>query len=250
MRSFIHSFSLVGLIGVIALCALPGCDNEEAPLPTATGGTSGTGGDGAGNGVPLAFNNGWLNADENSLGVQGAVFAYADNTTKLSMTESITDNGASACITGTAAKVVDPCTITDPNANDCYGEYWGAAIGFNLNQPVDEATGEGGDPMPFDLSSVAAIDFELAGSVIPTSMRFTLETDAGDHCTIPSTKIIAGPNHIELDKLVAECWTGGAQTPLASRSSSLKIAWQVVTTTGSETPFDFCVTNVVAVPAM
>ncbi len=244
MRSLSNPFSLITAAALAAILALPACSDDNSdggPTPVNTGGSMNNI-----EGVPLAFMNGWLNADANDLGVQGAVFAYADTHTGETMMENIAENGAQACITGTASKVDTTCTPSDPTM-DCYGEYWGAAIGFNLNQPVDPATNEGGDPMPFDGSSITAFSFELTGPTVPTSMRFSVETSTGDHCTLPSAMIKAGVNTIELSSLVTECWTNGDQKPIADKNSMLKIAWGVVTNSSSATPFDFCVSNVIAV---
>lgn len=246
MRSLSNPFSLITAAALAAILALPACSDDNSnsggPKPVNTGGSMNSV-----EGVPLAFMDGWLNADANDLGVQGAVFAYADTHTITTMTENINENGGQACITGTASKVDTACTVTDPNASDCYGEFWGAAIGFNLNQPVDPTTNKGGDPMPFDGSSITAFSFELTGPTVPTSMRFSVETSTGDHCTLPSAMIKAGVNTIELSSLVTECWTGGTQSPLADKNSMIKIAWGVVTNSSSAVPFDFCVSNVVAV---
>ena len=44
-----------------------------------------------------------------------------------------TMTGMKVCMSGTAAKVDTKCT--PPAGIDCFGVTWGAAIGFNLNQP-------------------------------------------------------------------------------------------------------------------
>lgn len=243
--------------------AVPGAGGDA--VPGAGGDVTGTGGDAPlVEGVPLAFDNGWLEADANTLGVQGAVFAYADNHTKETMMENITENGGKACISGEAFKVDTKCEVTDPNASDCYGEFWGAAIGFNLNQqkvpdPDDPEKEIGGDPEPFDLSGkVSAFSFKLEGTTIPTSLRFSVDSGEGDavtqYCTTSMTKIIPDANGIvtvKLDDLRSECWLGTSFADPENRADLtkvVKIAWGVVTNDKSAVPFDFCVSEVIAVP--
>src|SRR5690606_19827588 len=90
MRSLSNPFSLVTAAALAAILALPACSDDNSgggPAPVNTGGSMNSV-----EGVPLAFMDGWLNADANDLGVQGAVFAYADTHTITTMTENINEN--------------------------------------------------------------------------------------------------------------------------------------------------------------
>jgi hypothetical protein len=261
------------ILGVSLLASVVGCDgggDEDGPKAVAgsgggvipNGGTTGgggagtTGGTGTGGdlpaGVPLTILDGWVAVDQNSLGVQGAVFSYADPTSAMSLMEVKT--GASYCISGTAAKVdkaSTACTtmmFTAP-ATDCYGEYWGAAIGMNLNQPIDPATMEGVmTPLPFDASSVKGFAFNIDGPTLPTTLRFKVEGTSGEFCTPPAKPLLKGNNTFMLTDLVAECWETGAATmnPNAEtiKSGIVKIAWQVTTKDTMAIPYDYCVTDV------
>ncbi len=219
---------------------------------SSTGGAGGSGGTGTGTagtggtatlpeGVPLTPTDGWVDAASNTLGIQGAMFSYADTTSGASMTDDFT--GTNACITGTAAKVEMPCTI-EPPATDCYGTFWGAAIGLNLNQPIDMTTMMGADPMPYDASALSGFAFEITGSMVPTSLRFKVEDASGEYCTTSMTPIKAGANSVTFDQLVTECWTTGGTPATGAKAGLLKISWQVVTNAMSTVPFDFCVGNV------
>jgi hypothetical protein len=218
---------------------------------TGTGGYVGTGGIGTGgyvgtnpiDGYPLISDDGWVQGDSNALGIQGALFGYADATTAVGMTEDFT--GSNACIAGTAAQVDLLCTPTPP-ATDCYGEYWGAAIGLNLNQPIDPETGEGSDPLPYDASALAGFGFTITGSMIPNSLRFKVENANGEFCTPAGKPILEGNNTVLFSDVVSQCWTVGGDNP--NVTGVTKIAWQVVTNDASEVPFDFCVSNIVAIP--
>lgn len=231
------------------------------------GATEGSGGSGSVEGVPLSFVDGWLAADANVLGVQGAVFSYADSHTETGdgVNEPMvtTIEGPTACMAGTAFKVDTKCEdlpdfMFTPPATDCYGEYWGAAIGFNLNQPTipdpeNEEEEIGGDPVAFDATGkISAFSFDLTGETIPSSMRFAVDIGpdadgATQFCSPKAVKVLAGTNTISLADLRAECWDPPTEDP-PDVSQIVKIAWAVVTNNSSATPFDFCVSNVIAVP--
>lgn len=216
----------------------------------ATGGTSSTGGSvELPPGVPLTPTDGWVDGMSNTLMVQGAMFSYADTTSGMGLTSDFL--GANSCMKGTAAKVDLKCTPMAP-ATDCYGQFWGAAIGLNMNQPIDMTTMMGADPMPFDGSAIKGFAFEITGSMVPApkDIRFKLENPTGEFCNVSATKPIkAGANVFMLEDLITACWKPvmGAATAATAKSNMLKIAWQVVTNSASTVPFDFCVTNVRAI---
>jgi len=93
----------------------PAAGNGQVTAGGSSGGASGAGTGTAGSGVilpdgiPLTPTDGWVDVASNILGVQGAMYAYADDTTKLTLTSVFM--GPTGCMKGTAAKVVDPCTI-------------------------------------------------------------------------------------------------------------------------------------------
>lgn len=230
---------------------------------TGTAGTdSGTGGSGGGmlpEGVGLTPMNGWIAGDSNMLAVQGAVFSFADDYSKAGppmMSEDFTM--ANACIKGTAAKVDAKCTIPMPapaGVTDCYGLYWGAAIGLNLNQPtmMDPTTlmDVGGTPAPFDASKITGFAFELTGAMVPVSLRFKIDSGDGteEYCTGAETPIKLGANTVKFDQLRTKCWEPLSKQPTPAKGTAIqskvvKIAWQVVTNQASAVPFDFCVANI------
>jgi hypothetical protein len=182
--------------------------------------------------------------------IQGAMFEYADPTSLMSLMKDFT--GTNACIKGTAAKVdmmSDACKnkMFTPPATDCYGEYWGAAIGLNLNQAIDPMTEMGGDPMPYDASAIKGFAFNITGTMIPASLRFKIEGPAAaEFCTPKSKPVNLGPNTFMFEDLVKECWkTPEPKEPTAAttKSAVVKIAWQVVTNAAGTVPYDFCVAD-------
>jgi hypothetical protein len=165
------------------------------------------------------------------------MYHYADDTTSQSISADFTGNNA--CIAGTGAWVDLAC-----DAPDCYGEYWGAAIALNLNQPIDPATMMAAEAQPFDAASwgIVGFAFDLTGTAIPVSMRFVVDDPSGQYCTGTAQPLLPGGNTVLFSELMRECWTGFGEPP--DTSAITKIAWQVVTNASSETPFDYCVSNV------
>jgi hypothetical protein len=236
-----------------SLTAASGTATTAGTGNTATGGTSSGGGTGAvAEGVPLPAMDGWVDASV-AIGIQGAIFAYADPTSKMDLVEEFT--GANACIKGTAAKVdmmsmaCATKTFTPP-ATDCYGEYWGAAVGLNLNQPIDPVSMKGVDPpLTFDASvkAITGFAFEITGEKVPTSLRFKVENAAGEFCNLGAKPVVKGANSFSFADLHEMCWDKTAATkPTAdgAKTNLIKIAWQVVTNDKGTVPFDYCVANV------
>jgi hypothetical protein len=108
--------------------------------------------------------NGWIEGDSNSLGIQGAVFAFVDPESHTGLDENF--DGSNACISGKAVKVDLKCTPI-ARATDCFGTFWGAAIGLNLNQSIDPATNQAEAPMPHDASALMGFAFRVTGSKVP-----------------------------------------------------------------------------------
>jgi hypothetical protein len=212
---------------------------------------SGTGGGTLAEGVPLTPMEGWVDGATNTLMIQGAMFEFADATSAMGMTKDFT--GSNACIKGTAAKVdkmSTACTtmmFTAP-ATDCYGEYWGAAIGLNLNQPIDMTTMMGGDPVAYDASAIKGFTFNISGAMVPTTMRFKVEEMGGEYCTPATKPVKLGANTFMFEDLVKECWktTPGASA-VGAKAALVKIAWQVTTKDTMAIPFDFCVSDLRAI---
>lgn len=223
-------------VGGAGAPATAGASSGGAP---GTAGSIGVGG-AVGEGVPLTPADGWVDKATNTLGIQGAMFAYADDTSKVGLVEDFT--GTNACIKGTAAKVDLKCT--PPMGMDCYGITWGAAIGLNLKQDIDPVTMMGTEPAAFDASAIKGFAFELSGATVPTSLRFKVENATGEFCTPATKPVLLGGNSFLFSDLITECWKTGGTSAETGKSNLIKIAWQVVTNSSSAVPFDFCVANV------
>jgi len=192
--------------------------------------------------VPLTPVDGWLSGASNSLAIQGAAFSFADDTTRPSVTENFSGNNA--CIRGATARVDLACTPVPP-AQDCFGVYFGAAIGLNLNQPLD-VDGLGGTPLPYDASAIRGFSFEISGADVPDGLRFGVDSAAESYCGMP---VVRGENSFTFDQLFKQCWRlDRSHTALEAQSFLVRLTWLVVSNTGGQVPFDFCVSNLVAVP--
>src|SRR6478609_11510964 len=201
-------------------------------------------------GVPLTPAMGWV-AGDNAAGIEGAVFSFGDPTSKMGLVDNVV--GPQACISGTAAKVdmaSDACKnmMFTPPAKDCYGEYWGAAIGMNLNQKIDMTLvpPAGGTPGAYDASLLKGFFFIVSGDVVPapSSLRFKVDDGTNEFCNVPTVKIKVGTNTVLFTDLVKECYKSPVPTePLATtiQTGMVKISWQVVTNDKSTVPFNFCV---------
>jgi hypothetical protein len=164
-----------------------------------------------------------------------------------------------ACIRGTAAKVdlaSDVCMnyLFTPPAVDCYGQFWGAAIGMNLNQKLDMSVTPpvGAMPMPYDASALVGFSFVVSGTTVPapSALRFRVESETTEFCNVPSNKLKIGVNTVLFTDLVAQCFRSPTPTmPSAdgAKSGLLRLSWLVVTNTSSTVPYDFCISQVRAI---
>ncbi len=240
--------------GTGGLAPVAGTSSTSGSSTGGSPGTSGSPATGGGaelpSGVPLTPMDGWVTG--NDLMIQGAMYAYADDTSKALKMLQGTFVGTQACMSGTAAKV--PTTCEKPaGVTDCYGVVWGAAMGLNLNQPevLDPMTMMmvGGKEVAYDASALTGFAFEVTSptNTLPAALRFKVEDASGEYCTIPAESIKAGVNTYKFTDLVKECWEKDAKTmnPNAetAKSGLIKIAWAVVTDAAKENPFDFCVSN-------
>jgi len=229
--------------------AVAGASAAGAPSP-------GSGSGGLLEGVPLTPFDGWIDGFSNVLAVQGAVFSAADPTSVETMRSDF--SGAHACISGTAARVdltSLPCTtlMYTPPATDCYGEFWGAMIGMNLNQAIIASSLTAGEPMPFDASALKGFSFELSGSIVPAprDLRFQVVSASRMFCNLPTVKLHPGTNTVLFTDLVERCFAVTAPmnaSAVAVQSALETLAWQVLTNTTSTLPYDFCVSNIRALP--
>ncbi len=209
-------------------------------IPGIGGFSPGGGGGPTSDAVP--FYDGWAEVTENRFGIQGPIFPYGDDTSSASMYSDFT--GENACIWGSTAVVDLDCTLTAEDVlngvTDCYGKYFGAAIGFFPNFDADNL-----EPLPFDASELQGIRFTLNGT-IPPNLRFKIITSTMEEYCTPDYWLTSGANTVYFYELMYECWNGVGSPPLTS--DVVQIAWHVVTNDVSSTYYDFCVSDLRAIP--
>jgi len=109
----------------------------------------------------------------------------------------------------------------------------------------------GGIPAPYDASALRGFAFDISGATVPAgaALRFRAADGSQEFCTPARKRIVLGTNTVLFTELTTEC--GGSSTcaiAATSQAKLLRISWQVVTNSVGTTPFDFCVSNVVAIP--
>jgi hypothetical protein len=180
--------------------------------------------------VPVA-NNGFATGD----GVEGYWYTTGDFVDGGTSTISpacpdpcFAASGRSICVFGEGAEV----------QNGDYSLYWGAIVGWNLNQAEDpDTTGT------VNLTRYTMVTVGLSCNM-DSPLRLLLDLDNGTHYCTP---IMCGTSVLDLPgSFLNECWEGGEQTPLDRQllRAVRGIQIQVTTTVSEPTPFDFCVTEV------
>jgi hypothetical protein len=213
-----------------------GAAGAEAGAAGAEAGAGGRGPDASE--VALVPEDGWLDGLGNSLGVQGAAYVVADQATAKTLESDLA--GSHLCMRGTASQVDLGCTPASPGT-DCFALYWGAAIALNLNQASPEDV-----PLPYDASAFSGFSFDVVGPLVPSRVRFSVETQDASFCLpLPLAGMAPGTWDVGVDELVTRCHQ---PPPNAENASSAKprftaLRWTVVGDYTQDVPFDFCVEN-------
>lgn len=220
-----------------------GCGGKSASAP------AGMGAGETGNGVLLYQMAGWVDGASNSLGIQGAVFDVGDPVSKVNLSLDVTQGGK-ACIKGIAAKVDTLCTLPQ-GATGCFAVYFGAYLGENLNQAGDPQKLDVGSPMPFDASGLKGFSFDVEGPTVPFkgSFRFNAQDATGTNYQSPAaTAIVKGSNTMLFSQLFKDAEHSNGPSADGAKAALTRISWQVVSNQAGAVPFDFCISNVRALP--
>jgi hypothetical protein len=211
-------------------------DDTLANLPAA--GAAGSAGEGAtampGTGPELRVSESWVDSATNGVGVQGAFFTYQDGSGRTLITPDATRTQTGYCVAGKAAEVLDAD----------FGGTYGAVAALNLSQQVGSTTAEAYDATAY---GVVGFGFDIVGDT-GGALRFVVKQyathdgfcinrvpDCGSGCTAV----------VRLDELTQNCWTPGGPTPAPTSLQALE--WQITTTEGAETAFDYCIENLHAI---
>jgi hypothetical protein len=232
----------IAAVSVLAAVAV-GCAGKSSST------SAGTVGGEAGNGVLLYQTTGWVDGASNSLGIQGAVFDVGDPASQVDLALDVTHDGK-ACIKGIAAKIDSFCTLQQ-GSTDCFTTYFGAYLGENLNQMGDLHMSDLGSPMPFDASGLKGFSFDVEGPTVPVkgSFRFNAQDATGtNYGSPPATAIGKGSNTMLFTHLFKDPFHAAGPSADSAKAALTRISWQVVSNQTGAVPFDFCVSNVRALP--
>jgi hypothetical protein len=210
-------------------------DDTLANLPAAgAAGTSATGEGTAampGTGPELRVSESWVDGATNGVGVQGAFFTYQDGSGRTLITPDATRTQTGYCVAGTAAEVLD----------GNFGGTYGAVAALNLSQQVDSTTADAYDATAY---GVVGFGFDIVGNT-GGALRFVVKQYAthDGFCInrVPDCASGCTATEVRLDELTQNCWTPGGPTPAATSLQALE--WQITTTEGAETAFDYCIEN-------
>ncbi|HEV8550640.1 MAG TPA: hypothetical protein VGQ57_16455, partial [Polyangiaceae bacterium] len=207
------------------------------------GGASGKGGAGGSSGITCSSvtdglaliigpgteaGSGWIDATQNCVGVQGAVYAIYDEVGS-SATVTSTDN--KVCASGTATKVL----------GGNFTDYWGVRL---IIQLANSGTGTAG---PYNASThgVDGFKFSISGSTVPVEIRPTFfnTSSTTQYC---ERLCATGAQSLLLSHAHASCWSGDTgATPTGTSLQYLEFSIPSIAT--ADVPFNFCVNSLTAI---
>ena len=245
-----------------------------------TGGT-GTGGTGAGTGTggtavdttPLPGINlmpnaeGFMKADENELGIQGAWYSFGCAGAVIEPKEGARfDNPGKMCFKGTAPMVTDE----DGDGALDYSTIWGAGIGFDLCAQSEEEAGDAGVtdagvvPAKYPLSAcpynadlatkLIGVAVRLSGTVNATELRVQFnegDNVANSYYRVTPAQVAAG-NAMKIefkDPLVKTFYNPKLKPGDADPNNILAIQFMIPTNNAAPVDWDFCVEDIAAITA-
>ncbi|HEY3493269.1 MAG TPA: hypothetical protein VGK73_01230 [Polyangiaceae bacterium] len=203
------------------------------------GGASGSGGSSGGactlpgQGLELVMgpgdypDSGWIDRSGNCLGIQGAVYAYAD--TRGSSIELTPANGR-ICVEGVSAQVL----------GGDYANYWGTMVVVQLNNPGTGAL------LSYNAAQygIDGFEFRLSGPDVPDEVR--PEITAHPQLQYCKQVCASGEQSILFSEAHLECWDGtNGATPNASAIVTLH--FRVPSNPFGDVPFEFCIDDLTAI---
>ena len=144
------------------------------------------------------------------------------------------------CLKGTVDMVPTPADGSHPP----YSDYWGIALGFNLNQGAEVTAVKTPWLVP---ANVIGFWFTVTGATVPplrfkTTPTGKLPAQEQDSCALV-TPVSGVPTQVLFKDMTVQCWNGTG--PATDLSKGLEdISLQVAAATDFEYPLDFCVTAI------
>ena len=200
--------------------------------------------------ISTASGNGWLDALNAALGIQGSVWLETDPFVTQNIQVTVTDS--KVCLKG-STQVDVKCQPAD--GSDCFDMYFGARLGVDVTHAIN------GEVLPHDLAGVTGFQFDMTGaqtgavffgeqvSEIPPSLRtlnpVDISTIAGQmqsyYC-----KRLPGPGTIAvgLGDLSVPCHKSGALPWQPEATKARSLVWWVRSFYEKLTPFDVCISRV------
>jgi len=252
-----HSKAILFALFATATAAV-GCSSDTMST-TGSGGKSGgaTGGSGSPSaGVVLTVSDtGWVDTSTNSLGIQGAWYAYGDATDCVAAGHAATDcsvitkpastgfaavAGNKLCTAGTAAKV-----INGTNGMPDYSGIWGTGIGIDLNT----TGGANSTKSPYNATAKGVTGIEFTIDNLPLGgLRVEFPTPATtsgsaywNGKTSNTSPVVTGVNTIKWADVSGPMYL--ASPPAFDPTMILSVQFHVPTGTSGSSAFDYCISN-------
>lgn len=239
--------ALTSITCLVALCFTVACDNGSGTNNNAGGDGGGgppPGGDGGGGGLtgptigtPVLLTvdpTGWVDKGGNSVGIQGAWYAYDDCANSPGAC-TLNHTPPSGSFENTGGKMCTKGTTVAVKAEADFSKQWGAGIALDLNN----SGGANGQKMPFDAQAANVIGFFMNITGTAPGLRINITSvPTGDDSHFITAKT-PGENTVELSKVNQGSWVT-AKTPLDT-TQLLAIQFQIPTVMNKAVDFDFCV---------
>lgn len=163
-------------------------------------------------------------------GFQGFAYTYTDSTSggtsviypaTFGMISETEVAEGKLCVNGTGAQVIDME----------YSTYWGAGVGWNLNQAPEETA-----TTPISVADFTGVTFtHVAAATAET--RIVVNVGTQGYCKV----IAAGENTVLWSELNSTCWDGMGDAFDPATMLVDNISFQIATNPTAPTPFDFCI---------
>jgi hypothetical protein len=207
---------------------------------TGTGGTPATGGAGGGPVAgPLQFVGGWVDATTNIYGIQGSIYTFKDPGGSVISPDCST---GAACFGGTTTPTTKFCVNgTDATVlSGDYTDYWGAAVGFDLNVPA----GGTKTTYPAQSHNVVGFSMNLTNTTYPSDkVQFTYSVYNGSGTDQYCVQALnSGPNYVYFSNTQTLCYsTGGTPFPSSEVNGVVALQWQVSASPDGPVSFNYCI---------
>lgn len=184
--------------------------------------------------VPLSIEAGRISCEDGRLGIAG-LFSSFDDTGLSTISEPRFDQETGqVCVSVELGQVI----------NEDYETTWGARLVLNLSTTDEDADiwGEA-HPWPSAERGIGGLRFSASSVPSGTRVRFVVVVLEASYCQEP---LLAGENDVNFADTALNCWLEGGATYSGAPIHAL--GWDLIASEALVAPFEFCVSNLVAVP--